>query len=119
LSRFSAEDCQRIGVHTCSGSDRDSTHSAEIDYAELLPSLFELKVGNFYIALAGENDRVSVQKMIRDCMNRTSGFSSASSLPSTLALRLRKKFATESLRLRSTFRSSNWAPRTTAGSRFS
>jgi len=47
LSRFSAEDQKRIGVHTCPGGDRDSTHSAEVDYAELLPSLFELKAGIF------------------------------------------------------------------------
>ncbi|MGH8637998.1 MAG: 5-methyltetrahydropteroyltriglutamate--homocysteine methyltransferase [Burkholderiales bacterium] len=66
LSRFSAEDRQRIGVHTCPGGDRDSTHSADVDYAELLPSLFELKVGNFYIALAGEKDRVRVLKIIRE-----------------------------------------------------
>lgn len=65
LSRFSAEDRARIGVHTCPGGDRDSTHSAEVDYADLLPSLFQLKVGNFYIALAGENDRVHVLKIIR------------------------------------------------------
>lgn len=68
LSRFSAEDRQRIGVHTCPGSDRDSTHSADVDYAELLPSLFELKVGNFYIALAGERDRVRVLRIIREFM---------------------------------------------------
>jgi 5-methyltetrahydropteroyltriglutamate--homocysteine methyltransferase len=30
--------------------------------------LFELKVGNFYIALAGEPDRVRVLSMIRDHM---------------------------------------------------
>ncbi len=65
LSRFSAEDRKRIGVHTCPGSDRDSTHSGDVDYAELLPSLFELKAGNFYIALAGEKDRVRVLKIIR------------------------------------------------------
>jgi 5-methyltetrahydropteroyltriglutamate--homocysteine methyltransferase len=65
LSRFSAEERQRIGVHTCPGGDRDSTHSADVDYAELLPSLFELRVGNFYIALAGEKDRVKVLKIIR------------------------------------------------------
>jgi 5-methyltetrahydropteroyltriglutamate--homocysteine methyltransferase len=64
LSRFSAEERQRIGVHTCPGGDRDSTHSADVDYAELLPSLFELQVGNFYVALAGENDRIRVQKII-------------------------------------------------------
>jgi 5-methyltetrahydropteroyltriglutamate--homocysteine methyltransferase len=65
LSRFSTEERRRIGVHTCPGGDRDSTHSADVDYAELLPSLFELKVGNFYIALAGEPDRVRVLKVIR------------------------------------------------------
>jgi 5-methyltetrahydropteroyltriglutamate--homocysteine methyltransferase len=66
LSRFSAVERQRIGVHTCPGSDRDSTHSGDVDYAELLPSLFQLKAGNFYVALAGEKDRVSVLKIIRD-----------------------------------------------------
>lgn len=65
LSRFSSEERKRIGVHTCPGGDLDSTHSAEVDYAELLPSLFELRVGNFYIALAGEKDRERVLKMIR------------------------------------------------------
>jgi 5-methyltetrahydropteroyltriglutamate--homocysteine methyltransferase len=65
LSRFTAEERQRIGVHTCPGGDRDSTHSADVDYAELLPSLFELRVGNFYIALAGEKDREAVLRMIR------------------------------------------------------
>jgi 5-methyltetrahydropteroyltriglutamate--homocysteine methyltransferase len=52
-------------VHTCPGSDRDSTHSAEVDYSELLPSLFQMKVGNFYVALAGEKDHVHVLKIIR------------------------------------------------------
>jgi 5-methyltetrahydropteroyltriglutamate--homocysteine methyltransferase len=66
LSRFSAAEQQRIGVHTCPGGDRDSTHSAGVDYAELLPSLFELRAGNFYIALAGEKDRVRVLKIIRE-----------------------------------------------------
>jgi 5-methyltetrahydropteroyltriglutamate--homocysteine methyltransferase len=65
LSRFSSKDRQRLGVHTCPGGDRDSTHSADVDYADLLPSLFELKVGNFYIALAGEADRVRVLGIIR------------------------------------------------------
>jgi 5-methyltetrahydropteroyltriglutamate--homocysteine methyltransferase len=64
LSRFSPEERQRIGIHTCPGGDRDSTHSADVDYADLLPSLFELRAGNFYIALAGEKDRVRVLKTI-------------------------------------------------------
>jgi len=68
LSRFSAQDRKRIGVHTCAGGDRDSTHSADVDYAELLPSLFELKAGNFYIALAREKDRARALKIIRDYM---------------------------------------------------
>ena len=47
LSRFSPEERRRIGVHTCPGNDFDSTHSADVDYAELLPSLFGLKGGKF------------------------------------------------------------------------
>jgi 5-methyltetrahydropteroyltriglutamate--homocysteine methyltransferase len=65
LARFSPEDRERIGVHTCPGSDIDSTHSADVDYSDLLPSLFELMVGNFYLALAGEKDREGVLKVIR------------------------------------------------------
>ncbi|HEV7601481.1 MAG TPA: hypothetical protein VGO49_14670 [Bradyrhizobium sp.] len=65
LSRFSVQERQRIGVHTCPGGDRDSTHSSDVDYAELLPSLFELRAGNFYIALAGERDPARVLKIIR------------------------------------------------------
>ena len=68
LSRFSKEERKRIGVHTCPGSDRDSTHSADVDYAELLPSLFELDAGNFYIALAAEKDPIRVLETIRKCM---------------------------------------------------
>jgi methionine synthase II (cobalamin-independent) len=65
LARFSEAERQRIGVHTCPGGDRDSTHSADVDYEQLLPSLFELRVGNFYIALTGEKDRKRVLKTIR------------------------------------------------------
>jgi 5-methyltetrahydropteroyltriglutamate--homocysteine methyltransferase len=65
LSRFSPDDRRRIGVHTCPGNDFDATHSADVDYADLLPGLFELKAGNFYIALAGERDRRHVLKTIR------------------------------------------------------
>ena len=65
LSRFSAAERARLGVHTCPGGDRDSTHSADVDYAALLPSLFELQVGNFFVALAGEPDRARVLELIR------------------------------------------------------
>lgn len=66
LSRFSAQERRKIGVHTCPGGDRDSTHSADVDYAQLLPSLFELNAGNFYVALAGERDPARVLKIIRE-----------------------------------------------------
>jgi 5-methyltetrahydropteroyltriglutamate--homocysteine methyltransferase len=66
LTRFSSEERQRLGVHTCPGSDRDSTHSGEVDYALLLPSLFGLRVGNFYVALAGEKDRPRVLRIVRE-----------------------------------------------------
>jgi 5-methyltetrahydropteroyltriglutamate--homocysteine methyltransferase len=64
LSRFTPELRRRIGVHTCPGNDLHSSHSADVDYAELLPSLFELKAGSFYIALAGERDRRRVLEVI-------------------------------------------------------
>ena len=60
LERFTPAQRQRIGVHTCPGGDKDSTHSADVDYAELLPALFRLNVGNFYIQLSSEKDRPRV-----------------------------------------------------------
>jgi 5-methyltetrahydropteroyltriglutamate--homocysteine methyltransferase len=66
LARFSDAERGRIGVHNLSGRGRDSTHSADVDYAALLPSLFQLQVGNFYVALAGEPDRGRVLQMIRE-----------------------------------------------------
>jgi 5-methyltetrahydropteroyltriglutamate--homocysteine methyltransferase len=66
LSPFTAEERSRIGVHTCPGGDKDSTHSADVDYAELLPDLFKLNASNFYIQLASEKNRPRVLKMIKD-----------------------------------------------------
>jgi 5-methyltetrahydropteroyltriglutamate--homocysteine methyltransferase len=66
LDRFSPEERQRIGVHTCPGGDCDSTHSADVDYAELLPLLFELKVGNVYLQLASEPDRPRVLRRVAE-----------------------------------------------------
>jgi 5-methyltetrahydropteroyltriglutamate--homocysteine methyltransferase len=66
IERFSADERKRIGVHSCPGGDRRSTHSADIDYAELLPSLFRLPAGNFYLKLASEPDRKRALKAIRD-----------------------------------------------------
>ncbi|HJW75403.1 MAG TPA: cobalamin-independent methionine synthase II family protein [Thermoleophilia bacterium] len=64
LERFSDEERARIGVHTCPGGDWDSTHSADVDYAQLLPSLFEHKAGSFFIQLASESDRARVLAII-------------------------------------------------------
>jgi 5-methyltetrahydropteroyltriglutamate--homocysteine methyltransferase len=66
LDRFTVQERARLGVHTCPGGDRDSTHSADVDYADLLPSLFELKVGNFYIQLASEKERARVLRIIKE-----------------------------------------------------
>jgi 5-methyltetrahydropteroyltriglutamate--homocysteine methyltransferase len=66
LARFSDEERERIGIHTCPGGDQDSTHSLDVPYSELLPSLFELMAGNFYIQLASEADRPRVLEVIRD-----------------------------------------------------
>ena len=68
LSRFSADERKVIGVHTCPGGDIDSTHSADVDYAEMLPLLFEMNVGYFCMELAGEKDRVRVLKIVRQHM---------------------------------------------------
>jgi 5-methyltetrahydropteroyltriglutamate--homocysteine methyltransferase len=65
LGRFTAADGARIGVHTCPGGDHDSTHSADVDYVRLLPYLFQMNVGRFYIQLASEADRPRVLKMVR------------------------------------------------------
>jgi 5-methyltetrahydropteroyltriglutamate--homocysteine methyltransferase len=64
LAKFSHEERRRLGVHTCPGADRDSTHSAEVDYAELLPSLLQLNVTNFYVSLTSERDRPRVLGII-------------------------------------------------------
>ena len=66
LDQFSEAERAKIGVHTCPGGDHDSTHSADVDYAELLPDLFALKAGNFYIQLASESDKARVLKIIAE-----------------------------------------------------
>ncbi|HEY6901943.1 MAG TPA: cobalamin-independent methionine synthase II family protein [Puia sp.] len=66
LNRFSKEERRRIGIHSCPGGDHDSTHSADIPYADLLPLLFQLNAGNFYLEYAGEKDKRSVLKTIKE-----------------------------------------------------
>jgi 5-methyltetrahydropteroyltriglutamate--homocysteine methyltransferase len=66
LGRFSADERQAIGVHVCPGGDRDSTHSADVDYAKLLPDLFQMEAGRFYLQMASESDRPRVLRVIKD-----------------------------------------------------
>ncbi len=66
LDRFTSEQQKKIGVHTCPGGDHDSTHSADISYTELLPLLFELHAGNFYLEYAAEKDKTSTLKAIKE-----------------------------------------------------
>ena len=63
LSHFSEDERRRIGVHTCPGGDCDSTHSADVDYADLLPALLRMKAGRFYLQMSSEKnaDRVLSQ----------------------------------------------------------
>jgi 5-methyltetrahydropteroyltriglutamate--homocysteine methyltransferase len=66
LGRLTPAERLRVGVHTCPGGDLHSTHSADVPYRELLPSLFQLNVTNFYISLAGERDREGALQIIAD-----------------------------------------------------
>ncbi|MBB5850422.1 cobalamin-independent methionine synthase II family protein [Amycolatopsis umgeniensis] len=66
LDRFSAEERKKIGVHTCPGGDQDSVHSLDVDYAGLLPTLFQLKVGNVYVQLASESDPERALRVIAE-----------------------------------------------------
>jgi 5-methyltetrahydropteroyltriglutamate--homocysteine methyltransferase len=50
------------------GGDQDCYHSFEIDYLEVLPSLFQLHVGNFYLQMASEPNRERVLSCVRDHM---------------------------------------------------
>ena len=68
LDLFTTAERQRIGVHTCPGGDHDSTHSADVDYSGLLPSLFRLNAGRFYIQLASEPDRRRVLRAVRELL---------------------------------------------------
>jgi methionine synthase II (cobalamin-independent) len=64
IDRFSAAERKNIGIHTCPGGDCDSTHSADVDYAELLPSMFKMNAGYFLMQLSSEKDRERVYKLV-------------------------------------------------------
>jgi methionine synthase II (cobalamin-independent) len=64
IDRFSADERRNIGIHTCPGGDCDATHSADVDYAELLPSMFKMNAGYFLMQLSSEPDKERVYKLI-------------------------------------------------------
>ncbi|MFJ2608079.1 cobalamin-independent methionine synthase II family protein [Streptomyces sp. NPDC091279] len=66
LDRFSKDERARLGVHADPGADQGSSHSLDVDYAELLPRLFRLQVGTFSLPLACEPDRGRVLKVVAD-----------------------------------------------------
>jgi methionine synthase II (cobalamin-independent) len=73
LDRFTADERSRIGIHTCPGGDRDSVHSADVDYNDLLPSMFQINAGYFLIQLASERDRDRVYGIIGENLRGDAG----------------------------------------------
>jgi methionine synthase II (cobalamin-independent) len=64
LANFSDEQRRSIGLHTCPGGDRDSVHSADVPYNNLLPEMFKINAGYFLIQLASERDKDPVYESI-------------------------------------------------------
>jgi methionine synthase II (cobalamin-independent) len=64
LENFSDDERQSIGIHTCPGGDRDSVHSADVPYNNLLPEMFKINAGYFLIQLASEREKDPVFEAI-------------------------------------------------------
>jgi methionine synthase II (cobalamin-independent) len=64
LERFTPEERVNIGIHTCPGGDRDSVHSADVPYNNLLGTMFDINAGYFLIQLASERDKDPVYESI-------------------------------------------------------
>lgn len=65
LAQFSDAERANIGIHTCPGGDHNSTHSADVDYSELLPDLFQMNAGRFYLQMASEAEKPRVLDIIQ------------------------------------------------------
>lgn len=70
MDRFTAEERRDIGVHTCPGGDCDATHSADVDYTKLLPSLFAINAGYFLMQLASEPDKERVYRSVGETIRK-------------------------------------------------
>ena len=64
LDGLHPEERAAVGVHTCPGNDHDSAHSADIDYAELIPELFQIEAGYFLMQAASEKDPDRVARLV-------------------------------------------------------
>lgn len=64
LDLVPAELRDAVGVHTCPGNDHDSAHSADVDYAELIPELFQIEAGYFLVQATGESDPDRVARLV-------------------------------------------------------
>lgn len=64
LDRLPRELRSAVGVHTCPGNDNDSAHSADVDYAELLPELFQIEAAYFLVQAAGEQEPDRVARLV-------------------------------------------------------
>jgi methionine synthase II (cobalamin-independent) len=64
LDRFTAEERKNIGIHVCPGGDRDSVHSADVPYENLLSELFKLNAGYFLMQFSSERDKTPVYESI-------------------------------------------------------
>ena len=78
LERFTAEERVNIGMHTCPGGDRDSVHSADVPYSDLLPSLFQVNAGYFLIQFASEREKDPVLQADRRAQPRSRARSASS-----------------------------------------
>ena len=62
MARFTAEERKKIGIHTCPGGDRDSVHSADVPYNNLLGSMFDINAGYFLIQMKSEREKDPVSR---------------------------------------------------------
>jgi len=68
LSRFSDGEREHLGVHTCGVGDGAAGTDHGLDFAALLPSLFQLNVSSFYLGISQHPDRPAILKLIRQHM---------------------------------------------------
>ena len=62
-----------VGVHTCPGNDLDSSHSRDVDYAKLLPELFQIEAGYFLVQAAGEENPDRVANLVGQQLKQLGG----------------------------------------------